>query len=221
MQRLKSLASLKPPRQARRPSNCPTAFRCPSPRGPARICSARGGGCFGFLQPAGASHEFEAGASQDFEPYSQAAIRLGDEVRFVLAVRAERSFAEGAMRSSAAQVEQFQKERDLLKEQVADLEAKNADITVRSRSMRAHGCRSPHRVPVQCLSSTCRVPVSTCTVDVECPHRVPVECPASRDCACRASGLCRRSSKRSPATGMHSKYRRLRMHARMKKRLQS
>ena len=85
----------------------------------------------GFLQvaSAGASHESEAGASQDCEPNSQAVIRLGDEVRFVLAVRAERSFAEGAMRSSAAQVELVQEERDGLKKQVADLEAKNADIT--------------------------------------------------------------------------------------------
>ena len=76
------------------------------------------------------------------------------------------------MRSSAAQVGIVEKERDRLKQQVADLEAKNADITVRSRSMRAHGCRSPHRVPVQCLSSTC-------IVLVQCLSGARIECLSS------------------------------------------
>ena len=92
------------------------------------------------MASAGASHESEAGASQDCEPASQAVLRLGYEVRFVLAVRAERSFAEGAMRSSAAQVSDLEKERSTLKKQVEDLEAQSADAKTQGGALLEASC---------------------------------------------------------------------------------
>jgi hypothetical protein len=63
--------------------------------------------------------------------------RMGGTIGFSLS---EPSFGEGAMRSSAAQIIDLQKERDALRVQVADLTAQSADFKTQGGALLAASC---------------------------------------------------------------------------------